>query len=759
MQLESKIKKLTIRPYARLLTMLGDQLIKNEVIALTELIKNSYDADADYVKVSLVNFGSNYEVFPESKIIIEDNGIGMTKEDLLNKWMNPATTSKFQEDIKNKKTQKGRIIQGEKGIGRFSIFKLGRYMKITTKTLKDTNDFELVYDFRDYDDNFTKYKGKKQEIFLDDLHDCIELREPNVNSFVDTIYLGVTETQKRNQGLRIEIGSLKTKWTYSKYKKLQNEINMLMPVVQSNNDMFDVYYYLNENENRIVPKSDDYLQQLANTQAVFRITEGVFDAQNRKFSFNLNDRKYDIGFDDPKLYGLSEYGSFLDRIKRDLFNYDENDKISKMTRLPDEFFNFGKFKFSFFVFDLNVKSGRYGLSPEDKKIVKSNRVYLYRDNIRVLPYGSVEDDWLNIDIDRGTIRAGEFIGNDQVVGFINITQEDNPLLKDKTNREGIIEIDDVFTNFTNAIRLFLKYIRVKHYQDYLIRKAKSKATEDLEKGKPLEIITDAKNKFKDDKKVVNVLNQIEQSYSRDLSVYKSRINVAEDLAAIGLSIESSTHDILSSIDKVDTRLLETIKELKKMDSYDRWLLIDKLKDIQLFSKLAKSLMRNIQVMFPSTKGSAKDIDIKVAIERVKKFYDVAFFENNIEFEIRYINYVQPLIINITDAVIFQFTINLLDNSVYWLKRVKENRKIVISIDSVARKVIFSDSGPGISDDIRGYVFREFYSTKGIEGRGLGLYISKQLLDRFDASIRLDHYENEKVLNGANFVIEFKETQL
>jgi len=759
MQTESENKRLTIRPYARLLTMLGDQLIKNEVIALTELIKNSYDADAEYVKVSLVNFGSNYEVFSDSKIIIEDNGVGMTKEDILNKWMNPATTSKFQEDIKNKKTQKGRIIQGEKGIGRFSIFKLGRYMKITTKTLDDSNDFELIYDFRDFDDNFTKYKGVKQEIFLDDLDDFIKFKETSVNSFMDTIYLGITETPKKNQGLRIEICGLKTKWTYSKYKKLQNEINMLMPTVHSSSDVFDVYYYLNENENRLVPKSDNYLQQLANTQAVFRITEGVFDAHDKKYIFNLNDRKYEIGFDDPKLYGLSEYGSFLDRIKRDSFKYDENDRVSKLTRLPGDFFNFGSFKFSFFVFDLNVKSGRYGLSPNDKKVVKSNRVYLYRDNIRVLPYGSVDDDWLNIDIDRGTIRAGEFIGNDQVVGFVNITQEDNPYLKDKTNREGIIEIDDVFTNFTNSIRLFLKYIRVKHYQEYLIRKAKSKETEDLEKGKPLEIINDAKNKFKDDKKVVIVLNKIEQSYSRDISIYKSRINVAEDLAAIGLSIESSTHDILSSIDKVDTRLLETIKDLKKTDSYDRGLLIDKLKDIQLFSKLAKSLMRNIQVMFPSTKGSAKDIDIKVAIERVKKFYDTVFFENDIEFEIRYINYGQPLIINITDAVIFQFTINLLDNAVYWLKRVSADRKIVISIDSVARKVIFSDSGPGISDDIRGYIFREFYSTKGIEGRGLGLYISKQLLDRFDASIRLDRYENEKVLNGANFVIEFKEAQV
>ena len=65
---------LKIRPYARLLTMLGDQLIKNERIALIELIKNSYDADSPWVKVSFKGFGADFEVTPKSEIVIEDAG-------------------------------------------------------------------------------------------------------------------------------------------------------------------------------------------------------------------------------------------------------------------------------------------------------------------------------------------------------------------------------------------------------------------------------------------------------------------------------------------------------------------------------------------------------------------------------------------------------------------------------------------------------------------------------------------------------------
>ena len=66
-------KNITIRPFARLLTMLGDQLIKNEQIAVIELIKNAYDADADWVKVSFEGFTESLNITSESRIIIEDN--------------------------------------------------------------------------------------------------------------------------------------------------------------------------------------------------------------------------------------------------------------------------------------------------------------------------------------------------------------------------------------------------------------------------------------------------------------------------------------------------------------------------------------------------------------------------------------------------------------------------------------------------------------------------------------------------------------
>jgi len=87
-------KEMKIRPYARLLTMLGEQLIKNERIALIEIIKNSYDADADWVKIIFKSFDNDYGSKEDSKIIIKDNGFGMTKSIIEKHWLNPATPIK-----------------------------------------------------------------------------------------------------------------------------------------------------------------------------------------------------------------------------------------------------------------------------------------------------------------------------------------------------------------------------------------------------------------------------------------------------------------------------------------------------------------------------------------------------------------------------------------------------------------------------------------------------------------------------------------
>ena len=146
-----------IKPYARLLTMLGDQLISNERVALVELVKNCYDADASWVKISFNNFkeiplgNDKFEIekTSSSSITIEDDGCGMKPDIIKNHWLNPATPEKKNRKKDAPKTKKGRFLQGEKGIGRFAILKLGKKVTITTRPEISIDDPESVikYDF------------------------------------------------------------------------------------------------------------------------------------------------------------------------------------------------------------------------------------------------------------------------------------------------------------------------------------------------------------------------------------------------------------------------------------------------------------------------------------------------------------------------------------------------------------------------------------------------------------------------------------
>ncbi len=214
-----KIKSLKIRPYARLLTMLGEQLIKNERIALVELIKNSYDADADWVKVSFVNFGSEFEITPESRIIIEDNGVGMNEEIIEKHWLNPATPVKKLIKKQTETTRKGRVIQGEKGIGRFAILKLGRKIQIISRAEGEDVENVINYDFSKYDDEFLTDNGKQKDLYIDDLEVTLQQRTPEV--IVESeIKMGIRKIVRSPKGTRIEISGIKGSWSEKKSSQL-----------------------------------------------------------------------------------------------------------------------------------------------------------------------------------------------------------------------------------------------------------------------------------------------------------------------------------------------------------------------------------------------------------------------------------------------------------------------------------------------------------------------------------------------------------
>jgi signal transduction histidine kinase len=158
----------------------------------------------------------------------------------------------------------------------------------------------------------------------------------------------------------------------------------------------------------------------------------------------------------------------------------------------------------------------------------------------------------------------------------------------------------------------------------------------------------------------------------------------------------------------------------------------------------------LQPLFRVARKVTKEVSIKDAVERVERYYqrDLRF---NITFKIEG---EADIIVKTNMGLMLQVFINLVDNSIYWLNQQKSGKRaITVRIDSINNQVIFADNGPGISEDLAEIVFSEFYSTKA-DGRGLGLYIVKELLDRINATISLITTEGRRLLPGANFLIQF-----
>ncbi|EKO33272.1 GHKL domain protein [Leptospira santarosai str. MOR084] len=205
--------------------------------------------------------------------------------------------------------------------------------------------------------------------------------------------------------------------------------------------------------------------------------------------------------------------------------------------------------------------------------------------------------------------------------------------------------------------------------------------------------------------------------------------------------------------KVLINIDSLIKDLVSGDKIDINQLLSNLQSIRGGMGFVESQLKDIQLLFTSSKQRRRNIKVIEVLEKVVKIYERFLKKESIEFVIKSSG--SPLIAKTTDAVLLQLFLNLFDNSVYWLQQVnKSEKKIEVSLNGKAGQLFFSDNGPGIDKDDVPYIFEPFYSGKGEDGRGLGLYIARQLLERNEYSIELAELKSERILSGANFIINF-----
>ena len=303
------------------------------------------------------------------------------------------------------------------------------------------------------------------------------------------------------------------------------------------------------------------------------------------------------------------------------------------------------------------------------------------------------------------------------------------------------------------IQAFLAFIRKGLYARYLT---------DIETKKDYDVfVTEQvqtefdklKDAFKNDKRAINLISKAEKVYRTERSYLTRRAEITEELAGVGLSVETASHDIMGIMGKVLANIDGLIQDLLSNDDINKEELLKELQSICGGMSFIEAQLKDIQLLFTSSKQRRKNIRVKDIVEKVERIYRRLLKKEAIDLSIRTVG--SPLMAKTTDAVLLQLFLNLFDNSVYWLQQITiMDKKIEILLDGQRGQMIFADNGPGVNKEDIPYIFEPFYSGKGEEGRGLGLYIARQLLERSEYSINLIELKNDKLLPGANFVVNF-----
>ncbi len=480
------------RTKARAVELLGRKQIRDDITALIELMKNSFDADADSL---LVEFKLNETSSPY--LIIYDDGHGMTQQELLEKWLVIGTDSKKTNTKIKKSRNKKRTLMGEKGIGRLASAALGEQFCMFTKSLE--NKWSAIYL------NWNIFENT--DFFLDDISIPTMLNRLRSDILSKESIEGLVGIQKENltlNGWFEETGKVKEKHA-NLYKRIDEQINqfslplehlesvvnflddigqgtilVIQDLRQRWNDVFD----LNTESSDIISKSR--YDRLGTFVDSFRSVDPEFEvliyADNRpiEFSYDFDEELYDIY--DLKIKGEIHRGNFKGSLLAPSADVDLlseiNEELSKGIDVTNGITNplekdCGKFKLELCHFEMDKKNS--SVNDEDRaklmiRLEKAGGVKVFRDGVRVLPYGDAENDFLNLEMRRSKNAGVYLFSHRNMFGKILITSEENPELEDKSSREGLLE-NEQYYYFINTLQNLLIKIAFDFLTD---RRANSK---------------------------------------------------------------------------------------------------------------------------------------------------------------------------------------------------------------------------------------------------------------------------------------------
>jgi signal transduction histidine kinase len=495
------------RPRARLLLLLGDQLIRDPGIAVFELVKNAYDADAPNVKVTM----SKLTDPEDGMIIVEDSGVGMDYETVTNVWLEPGTDYRVSQRENLQRTSKyGRLPLGEKGVGRFAAHKLGTHIRLITRK---RNKPEVLVEVN-WDD-FIK------STYLDDVPVRVREREPQV-------FTG------RTTGTRIEITKLRIAWDRGMVRELARAVTSICSPF-NNVGEFQAKLVLTDNK--------EWLDKLLTVQEVLEYS---------LFRANCDIREYPESPNAVKLCYDYKFVPFPAMRKVEARKEHKSGINLPLTVLTDIFLKqIGPIHLDLFIFDREPRILSLGVT--DRKGLREfldqvGGVRVYRGGIRVYDYGELGNDWLDLGGRRVNVPTRR-ISNNLVIGAVSLDLAKSSGLIEKTNREGFVD-NAAFRAFRAAVDFAVTQIETERNKDkrrirnaYSSNRIKEPVLEDLS------TLRDLVEKKKLTEELGPYLNRIEA----DFILIRDRFLTS---ASAGLSLSVVIHEVEKGVDELSRAVWE-----------------------------------------------------------------------------------------------------------------------------------------------------------------------------------------------------------
>jgi signal transduction histidine kinase len=363
--------------------IIGRDLITDDFIAIYELVKNSYDAYADYVKIT----------FNKNEIIIADNGKGMSKDDLEKKWFAVAYSAKKDntEDIDLKRDshlnnlKSRRFYAGAKGVGRFSCDRLGEDLELITSKINTNITFKVNVDWREFEKDAQQSFGSVEIPFE-------EIKNQNIFP------------QTKGHGTILKIKNLNSSWDKFKLQELRRSLEKLInPFSKENSFSIEIeakeFIEIDQNSgnnlkiNGIIDNSILKVLDIKTTQIDLVL-------KNSLITTKIIDRG-------TLIYHIEEpnnYEAIIDDLEINLYFLNRSAKI-----------NFGKL--------MDIEPINYG------------NVFLFKNGFRVQPYGNVGDDSWKID-NRKQQGYNRFLGTRDLFGKVDLISENFAEFKEVSSRDG-----------------------------------------------------------------------------------------------------------------------------------------------------------------------------------------------------------------------------------------------------------------------------------------------------------------------------------